>query len=56
MKPETIKKLLDNHGVPYTVRDGRILADSMESGRRVFEKTEDVTDWTMYQLLCWLGY
>ena len=56
MTPEMIKQILKNHGVPYTTRDGHILADSMESGTRVFEKTEDVTCWTRSQLMTWLGY
>lgn len=56
MTPETIKQILKNHGVPYTTRDGHILADSMESGTRLFEKTEDVTYWTRSQLMTWLGY
>lgn len=56
MTAEKIIKILKNHGVPYKVEDGQILADSMISGTEQFEKTENVTTWTRAELLTWLGY
>lgn len=56
MTSEKIIKILKNHGVPYKVEDEQILADSMISGTKLFEKTENVTDWTREQLFIWLGY
>lgn len=51
-----IIRILNAHSVPYYEADGRIYADSMLSGTEVFEKVEDVTDWTLKSLLAWLGY
>ena len=56
MTAEKIIKILKNHGVPYKVEDGQILADSMISGTELFAKTENVTTWTHAELLTWLGY
>lgn len=56
MKPETIIKALNAHGIPNYTKDGRIYADSMISGTYLYEITEDVTNWTRPQLLSWLGY
>ena len=56
MNPETIKRILDNHGVPYYTNGGSIYADSMEAGTALFEKVENVTAWTRSQLYTWLGY
>ena len=56
MKKELIKKLLNAHSIPYLVYGDRLLADSMISGTKLFEVTEDVTDWTEQKLYDWLGY
>lgn len=50
-----ISEILTRHSVPFYEVDGKIYADSMEGGTEVFEKVEDVTDWTKRQLLAWLG-
>lgn len=51
-----ITAILDRHGVPYLVRDSRILADSMEAQTALFSELIDLTDTTPAQLLEWLGY
>lgn len=56
MTPKKIIKILKAHGAPYKVVNGQILADSMISGTKLFEQTENVTDWTGEQLFIWLGY
>lgn len=56
MKKETIKKILKLHYIPYILEGDRILADSMIGGKKLFEVTEDVTDWTKKELYDWLGY
>ena len=56
MNPETIKRILNDHGIPYYETNGRIYADSMISGTTRFEIVEDVTTWTRSQLYTWLGY
>lgn len=53
---ETIKKILDINGIPYFEKDGRVYADSMIMYTESFEEVEDVTDWTNWKLLSWLGY
>lgn len=54
MKIEKIKSILDDHGVPNYISNGRIYADSMIA-YPVYE-TEDLTDYTKYELYAWLGY
>lgn len=57
MRRETIIKILDLHFIPWMItQNGRVIVDSMIGGTRVFEFTEDVTDWTRSQLYDWLGY
>lgn len=56
MDTNTIIKILHNHSIPYQVRADRVFADSMEGGTALFERVEDVTDWTRSQLYSWLGY
>ena len=56
MTPKKIINILKAHGAPYKVENGQILVDSMISGTRLFEKLENVTDWTREQLFIWLGY
>ena len=55
-KIERIKNVLELHGVPCYEEGGRLYADSMISGTCVFEKVEDVTEWSRDKLLSWLGY
>ena len=55
-KIERIKNVLELHGVPCYEESGRLYADSMISGTCVFEKVEDVTEWSRDRLLSWLGY
>jgi hypothetical protein len=56
MIPEKIKKILRDHGVPYYEENGEIFADSMISGTKHFEQTENVTHWSYSELMSWLGY
>ena len=56
MTTAQIKRILDAHGVDYYERDGRVYADSMEAGARMFERVEDVTEWSAKKLRDWLGY
>lgn len=56
MDQSKIIKILDAHSVPYYESNGRIYADSMLSGTELFEKVENVTDWTCEMLFDWLGY
>lgn len=53
---EKIRKILDLHGVPNYTQNGSLYADSMISGKKLFEEVENVTDWTKNQLYIWLGY
>lgn len=52
---ECIATILEDHGVPYQIRRGRIYADTMEAFA-VQLTYEDVTDFTLRQLRAWLGY
>lgn len=56
MTIERIRKILDFHSVPNYIQNGSIYADSMEAGTKVFEKVENVTEWSRSQLYAWLGY
>lgn len=56
MSIKTIAAILDQHGVPYLIRNGRILADSMIAFTPLFSETVDVTSYTKGQLYTWLGY
>lgn len=51
-----IKSVLDAHGVPNFIADGRIYADSMIAHTSPFEEIEDLTDYTRAELFAWLGY
>lgn len=51
-----IKSILDAHGVPNFIADGRIYADSMMAHTAPFEEIEDLTDYTRAELFAWLGY
>ena len=56
MTEKQITTILKQHSVPYMIQNGRMLADSMEAFTPVFSETVDVTNYTMRQLLNWLGY
>jgi hypothetical protein len=56
MTAERIAKILEQHGTPFYEQNGRIYADSMLSGTKLFEEIIDVTEWTRSELLRWLGY
>lgn len=56
MTTDTIIRILNLHSIPYQVCGDHILVDSMIAGTTLFERTEDVTDWTRRQLYSWLGY
>lgn len=48
--------VLNAHGVPCIVEDGRLYADSMIGNTKLFEEVVDVTDFTKDELYKWLGY
>lgn len=57
MSARKIVAILELHSIPYKVsRTGRIYADSMIGGSRVFEIVVDVTGWSRSRLYDWLGY
>ena len=56
MTEKQITTILKQHSVPYMIRDGHILADSMIAFTELFSETVDVTGWTLSKLLAWLGY
>ena len=56
MSNEKIKKILKEHSIPFLKKEGRIYADSMLAGTKVYEICEDLTGYTNDQLYCWLGY
>ena len=51
-----IQTILDAHGVPNFIADGRIWADSMTAHTALFEEIEDLTDCSRADLFAWLGY
>lgn len=56
MDQSKIIKILDAHSIPHYESNMEIYADSMISGTALFEKVENVTDWTCEMLFDWLGY
>lgn len=53
-----IKNILDNHGQAYKEREDKVYALDvayMQNGE-VFQEWVNVTDWSTWQLLAWLGY
>lgn len=56
MSIKTIAAILDQHGVPYLIQGGRVLADSMIAFTPLFSEAVDVTNYTKDQLYSWLGY
>ena len=56
MSVDKIRKILDFHNIPNFTQNGEIYADCMESGTTLFEKVENVTNWTKSQLYAWIGY
>ena len=53
---KTITAILDDHGVPYLIQDGRVLADSMIAFTPLFSEIVDLTNYNRDQLYSWLGY
>jgi hypothetical protein len=51
-----ISRILTRHSVPHFIRDGRIYADSMEAGTKLFSEVVDLTGCTLGQVRNWLGY
>lgn len=51
-----IKSILDDHGVPNYIVNGRIYADSMIASTDTFEVVEDLTNYSRAKLYAWLGY
>jgi hypothetical protein len=56
MSIKKIAAILSQHGIPYLIQNGRILADSMIAFTPLFSETVDVTHYTIDQLKSWLGY
>lgn len=56
MSIEKISKILNQHSVPFKILNGRIYADSMQAGTKLFEAVEDLTDSSPENLFEWLGY
>lgn len=56
MHLKQIETILKAHSVPYYIKNNQIYADSMISGTKLFDCTENVTNWTKKQLYVWLGY
>lgn len=56
MTNDRIKHILDSHGIPNFIEDGRIYADSMASGTALFEEVIDLTNISRAGLYAWLGY
>ena len=56
MGVQRLTNILDLHFIPYFVREGRVIADSMIGGTGLFENTIDITDYTKEKLYSWLGY
>ena len=56
MTAKRIAKILEQLSVPFYEQNGRIYADSMLSGTKLFEEIIDVTEWTRKELFDWLGY
>lgn len=51
-----IRRILKAHNVPCYIKGGRIYADTMESGKSLFESVEDLTGFDLDELREWLGY
>lgn len=56
MENKKILSVLRNHNVPCYEHDGRVYADTMTSGKPVFEEVDDLTGYTFSQIREWLGY
>lgn len=56
MTPQGIAYLLAAHSVPHFIAHGHIIADSMECGTALFERTIDMTGWSRARVYAWLGY
>ena len=56
MKIETIERILNLHGVPCKIENGKIYADSMHSNKKELEEVIDVTEYSQKELFEFLGY
>lgn len=56
MTNEKIAKILNEHSVPFKIINKQIIADSMEGGTKLFEKTVNLTGIKVNELCQWLGY
>ena len=51
-----IANILEQHSVPYFIKDDHIYADSMVAFSKLFEEVIDLTCYTRRELYAWLGY
>lgn len=56
MTIEYIKKVLENHYIPYYVENNNVYADTMEAFTSVFVKVENISRMTKTEFYKWLGY
>ena len=56
MTNEKIAKILNLHSVQFKIVNKQIIADSMEGGTKLFEKTVNLTGIKANELYQWLGY
>jgi hypothetical protein len=56
MTIKRIAAILDAHGVPYLIQDGRIYADTMRADLAPLQETENVTNYSIKKLREFLGY
>lgn len=56
MNNTVISRILDTHNIPHYIESGRLYADTMECGTRLYERTEDLTGISKNDLYLWLGY
>ena len=56
MTNQQIGKMLELHSVPFYEENGHIYADSMIAFTQLWDKVEDLTNYSRRQLLDWLGY
>lgn len=56
MENKKILNILKNHNVPCYEDNSRVYADTMISGKSVFEEVDDLTGCTVQELRDWLGY
>lgn len=56
MENKKLLSILKSHNVPCYECGGKVFADTMISGKPVFEEVDDLTGYTLPQLREWLGY